>query len=328
MSISAGYVNGSGAAHPSQAQRPPHDPQLPSEKIKYLIAELEVPFDPAAIEWRVTNTSKDKKRGQIIPYADQRAYTDRLNLLFTPGGWTRRYTVHTSPNFERGQDKKTVAKVFVTCEVTIFGIGSHSATGEEWADDENAGTSAEAQAFKRTCACFGLGRYLYHFIGVWVDLDEHKRPKTRPQLFGWATPQGWREGLRPNQASPARENASIPAAKGNSVAANAGKPVDTDLTRAIESMQESIGRYMYRGLLRLARAWKPSQIQDAALQRQTLDRMRSAERGLRRLEAALERVDSRTVTATLQSLKIPAIERVDNLDTLLKLVLALEAAAK
>jgi hypothetical protein len=87
----------------------------------------------------------------------------------------------------------------VTCELTIFGLGSHSATGEEWADDDNAGTSAEAQAFKRACSCFGLGRYLYHFSGVWVDLDERKRPKSIPRLFGWATPQGWRQGLRPGQ---------------------------------------------------------------------------------------------------------------------------------
>ncbi len=50
----------------------------------------------------------------------------------------------------------------------------------------------EAQAFKRACSCFGLGRYLYHFTGAWVDLDDRKRPKNIPRLFGWATPQGWR----------------------------------------------------------------------------------------------------------------------------------------
>src|SRR5258708_5820370 len=173
--------------------------QFPPEKIKVLVAELEVPFVPSVIEWRVTNSTKDKTRGQVIPYADQRAYTDRLNGLFTPAGWTRRYSVHTSPNFQRNKDQKTVAKVFVTCELTIFGIGSHSATGEEWTDDENAGTSAEAQAFKRACSCFGLGRYLYYFTGVWVDLDAHKRSKTTPKLFGWATPKGWRDGLRPSR---------------------------------------------------------------------------------------------------------------------------------
>jgi len=39
-------------------------------------------------------------------------------------------------------------------------LGTHSGTGEAWADDENAMTAAEAQAFKRACSCFGLGRYL------------------------------------------------------------------------------------------------------------------------------------------------------------------------
>jgi len=171
------------------------------DEIKRHTDELEVPFDPLVIEWRVTNTSHDKSRGQVIPYADQRAYTDRLNALFTPAGWTRKYTIHTSANFERSKDQKIAAKVLVTCELTIFGLGSHSATGEEWADNDNAGTSAEAQAFKRACSCFGLGRYLYHFEGTWVDLDERKRPMRVPQLPKWATPEGWTQGLRPNVAS-------------------------------------------------------------------------------------------------------------------------------
>ena len=81
--------------------------------------------------------------------------------------------------------------MLVSCELTIFGLGSHSATGEELADDPNALTAAEAQAFKRACVCFGLGRYLYYFIGTWVDLDDRKRPKAVPQLAGWATPAGW-----------------------------------------------------------------------------------------------------------------------------------------
>ena len=137
-----------------------------ASKIKELIASLEVPFHPSVIEWRATNTSKGgSPRGQVVPYADQRAYTDRLNALFTPAGWTRKYAIHTSANFERCKDQKIVAKVLVTCELTIFGIGSHPATGEEFTHDENAGTSAKAQAFKRACSCFGLGRYLYHFKG-------------------------------------------------------------------------------------------------------------------------------------------------------------------
>ena len=108
---------------PSAAMSSSTAPQFSVDQIKQLIAELEVPFDPAVIEWRVTNTTKSGKlRGQVIPYADPRAYTDRLNSLFTPAGWTRKYAVHTRANFQLSRDQQTVAKVFVTCELTIFGV--------------------------------------------------------------------------------------------------------------------------------------------------------------------------------------------------------------
>src|SRR5271157_4447353 len=66
-----------------------------------LLSELEVPFPPDQVRWRITNTTNDKKRGQIVPYADCRAYTDRLNALFTPQGWTREYKVQTMTNITR-----------------------------------------------------------------------------------------------------------------------------------------------------------------------------------------------------------------------------------
>jgi len=67
---------------------------MSTKKIRELVAELEVPFDASAIEWRAVHTSKGngQLRGQIIPFADPRAYTDWLDALVTPAGWTRRYT--------------------------------------------------------------------------------------------------------------------------------------------------------------------------------------------------------------------------------------------
>ena len=289
------------------------------DKIKRYTDELEVPFDPRVIEWRVTNTSQDRSRGQMIPYADQRAYTDRLNALFTPAGWTRKYTIHTSANFERSKDQKIVAKVLVTCELTIFGLGSHSATGEEWADNDNAGTAAEAQSFKRACACFGLGRYLYYFTGTWVDLDDHKRPKSVPQLFGWATPAGWLQGLRPNGS--AGSNGTINAPKAHSSAAGS--------VAEIEAMATPLGRGLYRGILRdLARVWNPREIEDTSVQRKVLEHMRCADRGLRRLKAALQKTGPSALTPILQTLGLASLERVDNLEILKRIVLDLESAAK
>jgi hypothetical protein len=302
-------------------------------KVKELIANLEVPFYASVIEWRVTNTSKSgSPRGQVMPYADQRAYTDRLNALFTPVGWTRRYAVHTSANFERGKDKKIVAKVLVTCELTIFGLGSHSATGEEWADDDNAATAAEAQSFKRACSCFGLGRYLYYFTGTWVDLDDRKRPRTIPKLPDWATPEGWRRGLRPYAEENPKPTERASAGNGGNGTGyrngNGGSDQGASLVREIEQMEQSLGKRMYRGLLKaVARAWNPKDIREPAIQQKVLAHMQAAERGFRRLETALDRVGPEPLTQILRSLKLQSIDRVDNLKTLHEIVLALEAAA-
>jgi len=173
--------------------------QMSSEQLQRIRELLNEPFDPGEIKWRVTATSTQQtkhgpqKRGQLVAYADQRAYTDRLNEVFGEWGWTRSYDVQVAQNFERrapGDTKQTAvsAKVVVVSKVTIHGLGSHTGVGEEWADDENAATRAEAQAFKRACVCFGLGRYLYDLDKLWVDLDQYSRPAHTPQLPEWALP--------------------------------------------------------------------------------------------------------------------------------------------
>lgn len=345
MSGVNGHAKGSATSHTDLPSEPapgvvmlgaPVSTQFSPQKINELVAELEVPFDPSVIEWRITNTTKGSGslRGQVIPYADQRAYTDRLNRLFSPAGWTRKYAIHTSANFQRGKDQKTVAKVFVSCDLTIFGLGSHSATGEEWTDDDNAGTSAEAQAFKRACSCFGLGRYLYYFTGTWMDLDERKRPKNTPQLAGWATPEGWRQGLRPHREA---DQQSLPSAlpdgttnpKTDRQKGHVQRSGHDELVAQVEAMAEPLGRGMYRGLLKtVARAWKPSQIQDIALLQKVLAQMRSAERGLRRLEAALAKTGTGSLTTMLRSWNLNSLDQVNDLETLRKIVLTLEAKAE
>ncbi len=322
------YTNGVDGSPPFPPG--PAGPQFAPERIKELVAALEVPFDPSVIEWRITNTTKNEgpARGQVIPYADQRAYTDRLNALVTPAGWTRKYCVHTSANFQRSKDQKTTAKVFVTCDLTIFGVGSHSATGEEWADDENAGTAAEAQAFKRAAACFGLGRYLYYFTGVWVDLDDRKRPKTRPRLAGWATPDGWRQGLRPQQQPPTQETSQqVPGAKRAAAPGN-GRAISNEraeLIRQIEGMAEPLGKRLYRGLLkRVARAWKPSDIAEATILRKLLADMQAGDRMLNQLAAILGETGPEQLPPILRSLGFYSMEQVDNLDALQKILASLE----
>src|SRR5436190_20448486 len=46
------------------------------EQVRQLVIALEDPFDPREIKWGVTNTTSDRRRGQVIAYADPRAYRE------------------------------------------------------------------------------------------------------------------------------------------------------------------------------------------------------------------------------------------------------------
>src|SRR5439155_21355664 len=94
-----------------------HSDYKSPERLQNIRELLNEPFDPSEIKWRVTATSThqgqhgQQKRGQLVAYADQRAYTDRLNEVFGEWGWTRSYDVQVAQNFERRApgDKKQMA---------------------------------------------------------------------------------------------------------------------------------------------------------------------------------------------------------------------------
>ena len=74
--------------------------------------------------------------------------------------------------------------------------------------------------------------------------------------------------------------------------------------------------------------WNPKDIRDSAVQQKVLAHMQAAERGFRRLDAALDRIGPEALTQILSSLKLQSIDRVDNLKILRQIVLALEAVAQ
>ena len=97
-----------------------------------------------------------------MPYADPRAYQDRLNTL-APGEWST-----PAPLALTVGDK-------LVCYVTVIVCGiAHTDVGEA-APGENQGTEAWAQAFKRACSQFGLGRYLSDLEKVWVPFDTKRK---------------------------------------------------------------------------------------------------------------------------------------------------------
>jgi hypothetical protein len=326
--------------------------------VKGLLAELEVPFSPDQVQWRVTNTTNDKKRGQVVPYADPRAYTDRLNALFSPQGWTREYKIETMSNITRVKKGESIlsGKVLVSCTVTVFGLGSHSGTGEEWADDDNGITSADAQAFKRACSCFGLGRYFYDVPAIWVDLGQNRQPVTTLVLSAWVLPENWRKGMRPKAQS---ENGNAKAS-GHSVSSNGGSPEssrratvrrtrqtdgnsgngpeqagnsdglaatksDDELDQSIRGMEKAVGTAFYRNILReYGRVNQPKLIRYAALKEKVLQMLESAARGIDRLEAVTKRIDPSTMEDMLAKLQAPPLGQIADIRTLQSVVVGLE----
>jgi hypothetical protein len=123
-----------------------------------LLQDLQEPFPPEAITWKPGNTTKDGAKCMAMAYADFRAYMNRLDAVCGLD-WSVRYVAW-------GDDR-------IMCELTVSGV-TRTSTGEFGAQDEKnniEGTVAEAQAFKRACAMFGLGRYLYDLPSVWVEFD-------------------------------------------------------------------------------------------------------------------------------------------------------------
>jgi len=298
------------------------------EQVRQFVIALEDPFDPREIKWRVTNTTSDRRRGQVIAYADPRAYTDRLNALFTVRGWTREYTVQVIQNFERKErgngDGIISGKIVVTCRVTIDGMGSHSGLGEEWADNENAGTSAEAQAFKRACSCFGLGRYLYDLDGNWVDLDERKQPLSRPRLPDWALP-------RRKPVATGHQNGHN-STNGNGHLKSQAFTAETlaDLRAKVKSLCEQVGFGLARSVARsIASMENPDEIQDAGMLSAVSSKLEDTFRGVERLRTATGVVGQTTLSQLCREMNLAGdcLDDIPDRRTLRQLIEALERKA-
>lgn len=282
-----------------------------------LFAQLAVPFDPTEIKWRVTHTTRDGSRGAVIAFADPRAYTDRLNRLFTPTGWTRSYEVSTVSSVTRTKKDKLIqtGKVLVTCTLTITGLGCHAGSGEEWADEENAMTAAEAQAFKRAASCYGLGRYLYDLAEMWVPLNEHRQPIQIPTLPQWALPKAGTSG----KAHPSTGQRPAQVQRG---------PIDQQTTGKIEGFRRILGDPIYGEILwRIAHARRANAIPNAQLQANVADAMERASRGVHKANALAQQVGEAAFIAVMDKLRIDSMTTISRLECLKALVVELEQVA-
>jgi hypothetical protein len=194
--------------------------------------------------------------------------------------------------------------VLVNSVVTIHRLASHTGNGEEWADGETAVTSAEAQAFKRACSCFGLGRYLYRIRERWVDLDHRGTPKKYPALPLWALPP---DTVILHGAEP----------KG---------PIDPKLTNKIEPFRKVLGEGVYTEILsRAGFSHDARLIPNANRQRDVLKWMEAARRGYDRALLLCSGHGEEHLAAILQHLKLHALQDLPSVDALRFVVDTLES---
>jgi hypothetical protein len=279
------------------------------------LVRLEEPFASKDVKWLIAATSRDGRKGRVTPYADPRAYTDRLNQIFTASGWTREYTVHTVSPITRLKKDKSIqtGKVLVTCVVSIPGVGTHSGSGEEWADDENAMTSAEAQSFKRACSVFGLGRYFYNFAEMWVDIDEYKHPREIPTLPSWALPENERQAPVSNGAARKETgNRAGPLQKG---------PLDASVTNKIEGSRRDLGQKLFGNILgSVAKVKSARDIPNQRVQQEVLKWIESGVRGVAQVRRVAAEIPETEFYGILDDLGIPRLDEIPNFGLLAKLV--------
>lgn len=135
-------------------------PEHPVATLAEAAPFLALPFPPEIVRLKPGTLHPSVRQARGLAYVDARAYQDRLDAVVGVAGWSTTY--------------RALGDRAIICRLTVAGV-IREEVGEAPADSENPATEAVAQAFKRACAAFGLGRYLYQLPRLWFDYDPELR---------------------------------------------------------------------------------------------------------------------------------------------------------
>jgi len=136
---------------------------------KDLLEKLCKPFPVDMVEWKPGVKTKDGTAALGLAYVEMREYENRADEVLGPDNWTVDVQFHTVAD-----------RVVFVSQLTAMGV-SRSQVGEAMYNfkdnkpNENAVTTAYAQAVKRAWSSLGLGRYLYNIPSVWAEYDNQKK---------------------------------------------------------------------------------------------------------------------------------------------------------
>lgn len=216
-----------------------------------IFAQLAAPFAPHELDWRVARSgmSNGKPWAQVLVYIDARAARARLNAVLGPENWKVEYT-HGPAN-----------GVIATLSLRIGGEWIAKQDGADITDIEpvKGGLSG---AFKRACAVWGIGEYLYDIGDSWAQFSENgaQRVKIDGTNYRWDPPRLSPQFLPKNTSPNARVFEEALAAHDN--AQGTSRPVRTPNVDTARATLMPFGRTKGRPLgdiplddLRKARAW-------------------------------------------------------------------------
>jgi hypothetical protein len=179
-------------------------------------------------------------------------------------------------------------------------------------------TSAEAQAFKRACSCFGLGRYFYDVAEQWVELDEYKRPKQTPKL-----------GVRSADSGNQQTQSSAQSSQGKVRPSAGGFHPSAKAIEQIESYKALLGDSLYQEVLAVigksqtARSLPSEESVNAVLRW-----LQRAANGIQKARDLAEDLSVGEFEYVMNSQKVQRLNAVPTMKALSALVVAFEQAVR
>jgi len=305
-----------------------------TQKTARLLERLREPFTPDEVFWRVIETVQDGQgfgSGMVHAYAKKRSYHDRLNKLFTTSGWSSVFNANIIPIQRiKGNQVISTGKVYLTCVLTIDGLGSHTSLGESWAEEENAITAAEVQAFKRACVQFGLGRYLdlLNANALWVALDHRKQPVVRPTLPDFAVPKT----MRGKPAQPTIVPTQPKQSTNVVTAAMEQKPSTAEqreptVAERLESFKLELGESLFNSLSAHVADYIAKGKYGSDHDKKTLECCSRAQEVIQKLRASSERIGESRFGEILDAYNVPTLNAFASIDQLVRVADVFEGIA-
>ncbi|MDR5728942.1 MAG: Rad52/Rad22 family DNA repair protein [Terriglobia bacterium] len=229
-----------------------------------LFQRLRAPFPSDQISWRVGSRTRDKSRGQALPYIDARVVHNRLDEAVGPSNWKNELVA--APNgggvmciLYIRVDGEWIGKSDVAQqdEVKEFqGGGGGADQNQRSGQDSNqkreiAIKGAVSDSLKRAAVLWGIGRYLYDYDAEWVALkDDGRYFASPPRLPDHMLPENERgrgRGQHQGQASgaagsrPAPQRGPAPQGTGASSNATASSGASQASPQSSSSAGQSTG---------------------------------------------------------------------------------------